>query len=293
MMKKICFLLIISLFVPVLHGQELDSLIAFLNKQRNTFDFGVFSEEFNSDTHPLTDSYGFVYKKEALSIAEKQNDDEKNRPSYRRKFKGHWAGFEWGLNNFLDEENTVSREGDAWFMDLNTGRSWVVNLNFAQYSLGFGTSQLGLVTGMGLEFNSYFFDNDITITEISDTIQVVDLSGLNLKKSKLTTAFLRVPLILEVQFPGNFRSSRAFISAGIVGALKLGAHTKYVYTEGGDKKKEKNSDDFNINPFRYGITARIGYGHTNIFFDYYLAPMFTDNKGPVLHPFSIGLSLTF
>ncbi len=293
MMKKLCFLIITSLFAPVLHGQELDSLLAILNKQKNTSDLAVLPEVFNNDSYSSSNSYGPGYKEPAKSITIKNQDDEKKRPSYRQKFKGHWAGFEWGLNNFLDEEHTVSREGDAWFMDLNTGRSWVINLNFVQYSLGFGTSHLGLVTGMGLEFNNYFFDNDITINETLDTIRVVDLSGLNLKKSKLTTAFLRVPLILEVQLPGTFRDRRAFLSAGIVGALKLGAHTKYVYTEDDEKKKEKNSDDFNINPFRYGITARIGYGHTNIFFDYYLIPMFTDNKGPVLHPFSIGLSLTF
>ncbi|MBN2481992.1 MAG: outer membrane beta-barrel protein [Bacteroidales bacterium] len=291
-MKRILFLLLSALFVPGLYGQELESLIAIMQNQRKFPDFENASDEFNHGHASATYDYQYNTVPEGCARTGLQTGGRK-RDSFADKFKGHWAGFEWGLNNFLDEEQTVSREGDAWFMDLNTGRSWVINLNFAQYSLGFGTRYAGLVTGMGLEFNNYFFDNDLTIEEVADEIEVVDLSALDLVKSKLTTTWLRVPLIFEVQFPGSFRHKRAFVSAGVVGGLKLGAHTKVVYKEGDDKKKDKNSDDFNINPFHYGITARIGYGNSNIFFDYYFIPFFTDDKGPKLNPFSIGLSLAF
>jgi hypothetical protein len=208
------------------------------------------------------------------------------------KFRGHWAGFEWGINNFLDNENTLSREGDAAFMDLNTSRSWAINLNFAQYSLGFGTTHFGLVTGFGLEFNNYFFDNNNSLVELNDQVVSEPLDGTHLAKSKLTTTFLRVPLMLEGQFPGTIRGRRVFISAGLISGIKLGSHTKVVYKDGG-KDKSKNRDDFNINPFRYGLTARLGYGCMSIFGDYYITPMFVKDKGPSLHPFSVGLAFTF
>jgi hypothetical protein len=176
-------------------------------------------------------------------------------------------------------------------MDLNTGRSWVINMNFAQYSLGFGTSHIGLLTGLGLEFNNYFFDNDNTIIERDDYVVDSLLTG-NVAKSKLTSTFLRVPLILEVQFPNTIRAKRVFISAGIIAGLKLGSHTKIVYKENG-KNKDKNRDDFNINPFRYGITARAGYGNVSVFGDYYFTPMFVEEKGPQFHPFSVGLAFNF
>lgn len=210
-----------------------------------------------------------------------------------RKFRGHWAGAEWGINNFLDKDLTLSREGDAQFMDLHTGRSWVVNLNFAQYSVGFGTSHAGVVTGMGLEFNNYFFDGPNTLAEINDQIVEVPLDQENLSKSKLTASWLRVPVIFEVQFPGVIRARRVFLSAGVVGALKLGSHTKVLYKNDNGKSKDKNNDDFNISPFRYGFTARVGFGTMSIFADYYVTPFFVQNKGPELHPFSIGLSSTF
>jgi len=217
-------------------------------------------------------------------------DDDDNFVT--KRFRGHWAGFEWGINNFLDNANTLSRETDAWFMDLNTGRSWAININFAQYSLGFGTSHVGLLTGLGLEFSNYFFDNDNTIHELNDFIIADSLDG-NVSKSKLTTTYLRVPLILEVQFPNTVRAKRVFLSAGIVAGLKLGSHTKVVYKDDGGKNKDKNRDDFNLNPFRYGLTARLGFGNVSLFGDYYFTPLFVDEKGPELHPFSVGLSFNF
>jgi hypothetical protein len=208
------------------------------------------------------------------------------------KFRGHWTGIELGINNFLDEDFTLSREGDAAYMDLNTGRSTAVNLNFAQYSLGFGTSYFGAVTGLGLEFNNYFFDNNNTIAEIDDQVVEVPLDGANLSKSKLTTTFLRIPLIFEGQFPHTNRGKRVFVSAGVISGIKLGSHTKVVYDNDG-KDKSKDKDDFNINPFRWGLTARIGFGCISIYSDYYFTPMFVRDKGPELHPFNIGLALTF
>jgi len=219
--------------------------------------------------------------------------EEKDEPEGRRKFRGNWAGFEWGINNFLDADFTISREGDNQFMDLNTGRSWVFNFNLAQYSLGFGTSHAGILTGIGLEFNNYFFDRDNTITEVNDHVVAIDLSDMNVTKSKLASAFLRVPLILEVQFPRTIRAKRVFLSGGLITALKLGSHTKVIYKDGNGKNRDKNRDDFNISPFRYGLTARIGYGSINVFGDYYFTPMFVADKGPELYPFSLGLSFTF
>jgi len=213
---------------------------------------------------------------------------------FNPKFRGHWAGFEWGINNFLDNDFTLSRENETVFMDLNTSRSWAINLNFAQYSLGFGTSHFGAVVGMGIEFNNYFFDRENTIIEEDDYVVEVDLSDTtSIAKSKLSTTYIRVPLIFEVQFPNVARARRMFISAGLITGLKLGSHTKVVYKGENGKSKDKNNDDFNLSPFRYGLTARMGFGNVSIFGDYYFSPVFVENKGPHLHPFTIGMAFNF
>jgi len=67
----------------------------------------------------------------------------------------------------------------------------------------------------------------------------------------------------------------------------VGSHTKVKMN--GDKSK--NHDDFNINPFRYGATARIGYKGLNLFGTYYFSSFYKDNRGPMMNPFTIGIGL--
>jgi len=247
--------------------------------------------------HP--DSTSIRLGNQEIVIVEKDGDtdvhighvDPNNHGNFfcSSRFRGHWAGFEWGINNFLDEDFTISREGEDSFMDLNTGRSCAINLNFAQYSLGFGSSHFGSVIGLGLGFNNYYFDGDNTIAEVDDYVVGVDTTGVS--KSKLTTTFLRLPLFLEVQFPNTNRARRMYISAGVIGGLKLGSHTKVVYENEYGNSKTKNKDDFNINPFRFGVIARIGFGCISVFGEYYFTPMYIDGKGPELNPFTMGMAL--
>jgi len=221
---------------------------------------------------------------------EDEEDDISCVSDEDKKFRGHWAGVEIGLNNLLDNSGSLTRTPATSFMELNASRSLNVNLNFAQYSIGFIRNKFGLTTGLGLEFCNYFFSNDNSIGKSNGSIVTVDTLG-GLEKSKLTTTYLRIPVLLEVQLFGNSRSHRLYVSAGVIGGMKLGSHTKIVVDEG--EKKSKHSDDFYLNPFRWGLTAHIGYKGVSLYGDYYLTSLFQNNKGPELYPFSAGLALTF
>jgi hypothetical protein len=211
----------------------------------------------------------------------------------KKKFKGHYMGFEMGINGLLDEDFSMSRTTEESFMDLNTGKSWNVNLNFIQYSLGFGSDKIGLVTGLGMEMCNYRFDNNNSIMDSSGYVipKYPDNAGIEYSKSKLLTNYLTVPLLIEWQFLDKPRGKRVFIAAGVVGGLKLKSQSKEVYNDGGSEQKDKNKDDFSIVPLRYGFTARAGYGSLAIWGTYYPVALFEEGKGPELYPFSVGLGL--
>jgi hypothetical protein len=228
------------------------------------------------------------------SIKVTDSDDNKDKSeTKKKKFKGHWTGVEFGINNFVNDKFSMIRTEGEEFMDLNTGHSWNFNWNVKQYSIGFGTNRFGLVTGLGLEFNDYHFDGDNNIQELDGNIVTKDDYPSSLSKSKLKTTFLRVPLLLELQLLNAKRSKRIYISGGVIGGLKLGSHSKVIYKVDGNKQKDKIRDDFNINPLRYGLTARIGYRALNLYGNYYLTPFFEKDNDPELYPFSIGLSFAF
>lgn len=207
------------------------------------------------------------------------------------KFRGHWAGFEWGFNGFMTPNHSLVMTDDNRYLELKQGRSWNINVNFMQFSLGIIGNQVGLVTGMGIEFNDYHFRHQTSLTTM-DGKTVVDsfyiASNRPIVKSKLSTAHLTVPLLLEFQLPNRLRRERLHFSAGIIGGVRLSSHTKVEEETG---RKSRNPDDLNMPTFRYGFTARVGYKQFNLFANYYPTPIFEKNRGPEVYPFSVGLVL--
>ncbi len=207
------------------------------------------------------------------------------------KFKGHWAGWELGYNNYLTPDYSMSLPANEQFIDLDFGKSFNTNINFMQYSLGFG-KKAGLVTGLGLNFNNYRFANQNSIAKDTVTRYLVEYTPRDdISKSKLTVLYLSMPLLFEFQLPMGDKKDGFFISAGGIGGVKVGSHTKVVYYEDGNKQKLKNRNDFNLNPIKYGVTARIGFRALKIYCNYYLSSLFNKNEAPELYPFSFGLVL--
>ncbi|RUT78812.1 outer membrane beta-barrel protein [Ancylomarina longa] len=212
-----------------------------------------------------------------------------------KDFRGHWAGFEMGING-LAEENYSGYISDLnGFIDLNLAKSIAVNLNFLQYDISLQKERntIGLVTGLGLEWNNYRFDSDMTLEkDISGKIQPVGFNPeWNIKKSKLTSIYLTVPLLLEFQIPVKYNTRRVHLAAGVVGGLRLGTHSKIKYKFKGNTHKDKDHDDFNLKTLRYGAQVRLGYRSLNLFGTYGLTNLFEKNKGPEMVPYTVGITL--
>ena len=224
-------------------------------------------------------------------------DDEMQLKKKKRKdkFQGHYSGLEIGLNNYGNNNWSTSLGADSKFMKLNSSKSININLNPLQYSIPLFTSYVGLVTGLGFEFSTYRFDNDITIRKDTTGLIVPHYLNERLDYSKLTTTYLTCPLILEFHIPTSHKKNKpVHIGAGVIGGLKIGSKTKYQVS--GNNGKTKLPGSYNLSPMRVGFTTRVGYRALNLYANWYLTPLFEDeNTGPVgpdnpqLYPFSIGL----
>jgi hypothetical protein len=110
-------------------------------------------------------------------------------------------------------------------------------------------------------------------------------------KNKLKDTYLTVPLMYEIQAPlGNIKKP-LYISAGVIGGLKLGSRTKEYYTLYGNDKKDVVKGDFYLSPIRYGYQARIGFRSIHLVATYYESGLFSSGKGPKVHPFDIGIKI--
>lgn len=218
---------------------------------------------------------------------------EKRSSNWTGTFNPHWSGLEVGVNIMTNADYSLYAPGQNDFMDLNPGKSLSWNLNLAEYAFTNKRNNFGVVTGFGISFNDYAFDNSVTLEKDPTTRMVVpvtlgnDADGHSIKKSKLHVNYLTVPLMLEVKTPLRMGGSRLYLAGGVIGGLYLGSHTKYKW-EKGDKVKSKSG--VYINKWKYELTGRIGFGDFCVFANYSMTPLFKDGRGPEVQPLMIGIS---
>jgi hypothetical protein len=190
---------------------------------------------------------------------------------------------DFGFNFPSEEEN------------FNTGPwgSRTVNVYY-QYDKRLFNSKFSVHPGIGLGMERYKFNNGRTLGYDNDgDLEMVTVSGV--RKSQLITNYLDIPV--ELRFSTNPDDpARSFrVAAGFKAGLLLDSFTKIKYKEDGEVKKLKDKQDFNLNPFRYGVTLRVGAGNFNVWGYYSLSPLFESKKGPngaEITNLSFGISLT-
>ncbi len=206
------------------------------------------------------------------------------------KVKSHWAGFEMGVNMFMNADNEFDSPNGYGYLDLKPQKSIAINFNLYDLELQLLRRNIMLVTGLGFTINNYRFDSDIFLQPSVDTVIGITDPTANIKKNKLVASYLTVPLLLEFNTSSN--PDKTFhIAMGVIGGLRLGSHLKLIKEIDGDDTKVKYRDDFNINPWRYDATVRLGYRNFTVFGSYNLAGMFKDGKGPDMNTFTAGIRL--
>lgn len=210
------------------------------------------------------------------------------------EFEGHWAGVEFGINGFAKADYSMYSPNEKDFLNSDLIRSNALNLNILQYSKGIQQNRktIGMVTGVGLSFQSYRLDNNTTITrDETRKVHPENLYFESNQKSKLSILYLEVPLLLEFQVPVVNQANHIYLSTGITGAKRLESHTKVKYRKEGKREKLKSPGDYSIQDYKVAATLRIGYRWINLYATYDLIPLFENHKGPVLYPYSFGIKL--
>lgn len=205
------------------------------------------------------------------------------------KFNGHWGGIELGINTFHTSDYYLYEGmGYGEFFDIHHPKSLTFNFNFAEYAFSNERNTFGLVTGLGFSSMDFRFDPPTTVVKEpgSGMLIPIDLESTGLKKSKLNVSYLTVPMMLEFVTPLRMNQHRLTLGGGVIGGLNIGSRTK-IKTSDGISKERRN---FNINPFKYELTGRIGLGELCIFANYGMTPLFKDGKGPELVPLTVGIS---
>lgn len=207
----------------------------------------------------------------------------------RKNIQAHWGGFELGFNNYGKSPFSADVPAGYEFLELNTGKSIAVNLNLFDWSANIASYHLMFVTGLGITWNNWRFQNDRTLVANVATVSANN-DTIDYSKNKLTASYATLPLLFEYNTSPNEKKT-FHVAAGVIFGYRIGSHTKQVFEENSRTRKIKTYDDFNLETFRYDATFRIGYRGYTVFASYDMAKLFKSNQGPELHPYTIGLTL--
>lgn len=181
---------------------------------------------------------------------------------------------------------------------LSVWGSRTVNLYY-QVDKQLGSSKFSVHPGGGFGLERYNFKNDYTLSYIPgptspfDTLALVPTTT-DTRKSQLIANYFDA--LVDFRYSSNPSDpARSFkVSLGIKGGFLFDSFTKIKYREDSQTKKLKDKQDWNLSPFRYAVTLRIGIGNFSIFGTYNINPIFEKGKGPGqtdFNNFTTGISL--
>lgn len=196
-----------------------------------------------------------------------------------------------GMNGYLTPENSMSLPSSLNLMELNYQKSTALSFNFMLKGADIIKDWFYISPGIGITSNDYSFKNNIQISTGSDTTMFMEDTLITFDKNKLKVTYIQVPLVLGFRI-GNPNKTRVGLQFGAIGAYKIGSKMKqkYYLPESDTKQKNKVKDDFNINPFKVDLVARINIGDIGLFGKYSVTSLFEPNKAPELYPFSVGFT---
>lgn len=205
------------------------------------------------------------------------------------RMEPHWAGLGWGFVNITDGQGQLNNVNGV---SLKSETSNEFYFNLMEKIVPIYRNNLGLTTGMGLNWKNFYLDTDQYFAEVNGITSLYDAAeGVNYSYSRLRMLYLTIPLLLEWQ-PDFGSRHRLFVSAGVVAGINTMASFKARYKQGTSTRYQKEKG-LNAAPITMDYMGQIGYGSWSAYVKYSPFSIFQSQKGPDIRPVSVGLTLNF
>jgi len=202
-----------------------------------------------------------------------------------------WSGLGVNVNGFMNTNKQLASTTELSFLTLDPSKSIGFQFNFAEKRFPIIKDYLGVVTGLGINWNRYAIKGDYDFSVVNDTL-VATATGVNYSKNILSSTYLQAPLLLQISTSKN--ANQAWnISAGIVGGIRIDARQMQKWEADDKKNKDKTKDDFQFNPFQASLMATVGYGDWSLYMTYGLSDVFNEGAAPKVRGVNAGILLSF
>ena len=203
-----------------------------------------------------------------------------------KRVETDWFRMDFGLNTYLQDDQFALTPPNSQ-LEVNLAKSVDFSLHLLDLRLNLVKDYVAIETGIGWDFVNYHFRKNIKLEPNKDSLSIIQ-TGVNYDKNKLAATYITVPAMLVFNTGDVGDDKHFFLAGGMEFGFLTKGKTKQISAENG---KQKIKDDFNLNPFKYGVVARVGYGNLGFFGRYSLNGLFAANQGPELTPVAFGISL--
>jgi hypothetical protein len=255
---------------------------------------GIHVKDGNEETHVTWDG---VYHKDGKDVTKViwGKDSTKVAKKDAALFKDNGLHLNLGLNGMNGNPGQLTPALLSSDFDLKTLNSTFVSIAIDEsMNLVSGTkSAWRLGYGVSVDWYNFQFDHSRVIQKSASgqtIFQPIISKGaeIDLEKNKLAVSYVTLPLMSQFVF--RKVSAIQMISFGGYASYRLTSWTKTKEDKSGDRNKE--SSNFNLNQFRYGLRAEFAFRRfPDLFFNYDLNPLFESNTGLKMNGFSFGVKL--
>ena len=225
-----------------------------------------------------------------VNLGKNNDDDDDDEEKDNKRSKVGFMAFDIGITNYIFD-GKLGRDGAGDpRLEVQPFRPGAhVALHFLPTEAYLIGKSISLKTALTIDWSNYYFTEEITLEPRQDFLTITEpVAGASpLLKNKLTSRYFQIPLLLH--FNSDPKNDKGFaFSAGAQGGILCGAKTKQ---RNEDKVFTKTQDNFNLNPWRYGLMARVDLRWFDIYVQYNLSEMFAKDEGPSTRPFNVGLNV--
>ncbi|MEL6673681.1 MAG: outer membrane beta-barrel protein [Bacteroidota bacterium] len=221
--------------------------------------------------------------------------DKKTKRSRKSGNSVDLLAFDLGITNYYVDGlyGADAATPEMTLKDFRPGSHVALHLFPTQVSL-IGRGAIYLKTAVTVDWNNYYYVNDITPVGGEDGItfsdQLNDQLTAPLEKNKMMVRYAQIPLLIGIDTRPRSDGDGLRVSVGGYAGVLWKARTKQVDE---NNIKVKTPGTFNLNPIRYGLTARVDFGWFDIYLNYNLSELFLEGEGPLLANNTRGNTQTF
>jgi len=242
---------------------------------------GIYSDGKSSEKYTVIEEIG-------LKLPFLTNKIKKQHKDFY--MKPHWSGFGFGYANIT---NSALKMTTVDHVSLRPDKSDEWTLNLEEKIIPIYRNNIGITTGLGLDWRNYYLDYNTYLADIDGKTNVYDApDNVHYKSSRLKLVHITLPLLLEWQ-PSFGQNHHFFVSGGLIGGIKIFSSYKMQYVDIDGNTVTNTARGLNTTPLSLDYFGQIGYKSISVYAKYSPFSLFDSGKGPNIRSVSLGLMVHF